>query len=49
MQDTLDPNIGQTEIKDLKMEIHRMELKYDSIKKAQEEINAEMLSAVQKA
>jgi hypothetical protein len=38
MQDALDPNVGQSEIEDLKKEIHRMELKYNSIKKAQDEI-----------
>lgn len=35
MQDALDPNVGQAEISDLKKEIHRMELKFQSIEKAQ--------------
>lgn len=35
MQDALDPNVGQAEISDLKKEIHRMDLKYQSIEKAQ--------------
>ena len=35
MQDTLDPTVGQTEIQDLKKELHRMELKYHSLTKEQ--------------
>lgn len=45
MQDALDPNVGQSEIEDLKKEIHRMELKFNSIKKAQDEIQNEMVRA----
>lgn len=48
MQDALDPNVGQSEIEDLKKEIHRMELKYNSIKKAQDEIQVEMIRAAKK-
>lgn len=33
MQDTLDPNIGQSEIVAMKQEIHRMELRYEQLKK----------------
>lgn len=29
MQDTLDPTVGQSEIQELKKEIHRMELRLD--------------------
>ena len=38
MQDALDPTIGQTEIVAMKKEIHRMELRYDQLKKKQEEM-----------
>jgi hypothetical protein len=48
MQDALDPNVGQSEIEDLKKEIHRMELKYNSIRKAQDEIVVEMNRAAKK-
>lgn len=33
MQDALDPNIGQTEIVAMKKEIHRMELRYEQLRK----------------
>jgi len=33
MQDALDPNIGQSEIVDMKKEIHRMELRYQQLRK----------------
>lgn len=36
MQDALDPNIGQTEIVAMKKEIHRMELRYEQLRKKQE-------------
>ena len=36
MQDALDPNIGQHEIVAMKKELHRMELKFDSLRKKQE-------------
>ncbi len=46
MQEALDPNVGQSEIEDLKKEIHRMELKYHSLTKEQEKITNEMLKTV---
>jgi coiled-coil domain-containing protein 40 len=36
MQDALDPNIGQSEIVAMKKEIHRMELRYEQLRKKQE-------------
>ena len=33
MQDELDPTIGQTEIVAMKKEIHRMELRYEQLRK----------------
>lgn len=48
MQEALDPNVGQSEIEELTKELHRMELKYQSLIKAQEKINTEMLRAVNK-
>ena len=33
MQDALDPNIGQSEIVAMKKEIHRMELRYEQLRK----------------
>jgi len=46
MQDTLDPNIGQSEIVAMKQEIHRMELRYQQLKKKQEQMIKEMERAV---
>ena len=46
MQDALDPNIGQTEIVAMKKEIHRMELRYEQLRKKQEEMIKEMERAV---
>ena len=34
----MDPNIGQSEIVDMKKEIHRMELRYQQLRKKQEEM-----------
>lgn len=48
MQDALDPTVGQTEIQELKKEIHRMELRLDDLRKKQETIIAEMDRAVYK-
>ena len=48
MQEALDPNVGQSEIEELTKELHRMELKYQSLLKAQEKINTDMLRAVNK-
>jgi DNA-binding ferritin-like protein (Dps family) len=46
MQDALDPNIGQSEIVAMKKEIHRMELRYEQLRKKQEQIIKEMERAV---
>lgn len=46
MQDALDPTIGQTEIVAMRKEIHRMELRYDQLRKKQEEMIKEMERAV---
>ena len=46
MQDTLDPNIGQSEIVAMKQEIHRMELRYEQLKKTQEQMIKDMERAV---
>lgn len=46
MQETLDPNIGQTEIVAMKIEIHRMELRYETLRKKQEEMIKDMERAV---
>ena len=42
MQDHLDPSIGQTEIVAMKKEIHRMELRYEQLRKKQEEMIKDM-------
>jgi chromosome segregation ATPase len=44
----LDPNIGQSELKDLKNEIHKMQLKLNDIKKKQEVLQTEMVREVPK-
>lgn len=46
MQDHLDPTIGQTEIVAMKKEIHRMELKYEDLRKKQEEMIKDMERSV---
>jgi hypothetical protein len=33
MQKTIDPNVGQKEMTDMKKEIHRMELRLDALRK----------------
>lgn len=33
MQEALDPNVGQSELQDLKKEIHRMELRLEDLRK----------------
>lgn len=42
MQETLDPTIGQKEIVAMKKEIHRMELRYEVLRKKQEDYIKEM-------
>lgn len=46
MQDALDPTIGQTEIVAMKKEIHRMELRYEQLRKKQEEMIKDMERSV---
>lgn len=46
MQDALDPTIGQTEIVLMRKEIHRMQLRYDQLKKRQEEMIKDMERAI---
>lgn len=46
MQDALDPTIGQTEIVAMRKEIHRMELRYDQLRKKQEEMIKDMERAI---
>jgi len=41
-----DPNIGQTEIVAMKKEIHRMELRYEQLRKKQEQMIKDMERAV---
>lgn len=46
MQDALDPTIGQTEIVLMRKEIHRMQLRFDQLKKKQEEMIKDMERAI---
>jgi hypothetical protein len=46
MQDSLDPTIGQTEIVAMRKEIHKMELRYDVLRKKQETMIKDMERAV---
>mmetsp|Transcript_3849 Transcript_3849/g.4213 ORF Transcript_3849/g.4213 Transcript_3849/m.4213 type:complete len:890 (+) Transcript_3849:56-2725(+) len=48
MQEALDPDIGQTEMKAMKKEIHRMELRYEQLRKKQEELIKEIERAIAK-
>lgn len=48
MQEALDPNVGQSEIEDLKKELHRMQLRYNSLIKEQDKILAEAEQALDK-
>ena len=48
IQEALDPEIGQSEIKLLKKEIHKMELKLEELRKRQENAIMEMERAVYK-
>lgn len=48
MQEVVDPNVGQTEIEELKKELHRMELRYASLIKEQSKILAEAERAIDK-
>ena len=46
MQEALDPTIGQTEIVAMRKEIHRMKLRYDQLRKKQEELIKDMERSV---
>jgi len=46
MKDTLDPEIGQKEIKAMQKEIHIMEMKFEKLWKQQEEMIKDMEWAV---
>ena len=46
MQDAFDTTIGQTEIVAMKKEIHRMELRYEQLRKKQEEMIKDMERSV---
>lgn len=35
MQQTIDPNVGQVEVTEMKKEIHRMEIKLEKLKRKQ--------------
>lgn len=48
MQKTIDPNVGQKEMQEMKKEIHRMELKLEDLRKNQEKLILEMERAVSK-
>ena len=48
MQEALDPNVGQSEIEELKKELHRMELRYASLLKEQSKIIAQAQRAIDK-
>ena len=48
MQEALDPNVGQSEIEELKAELHRMELRYNSLLKEHAKIIAEAQRAIDK-
>lgn len=48
MQMTIDPNVGQKEMQDMKKEIHRMKLKLESLEQKQTKLMKSMTSAVNK-
>lgn len=48
MQEALDPNVGQSELEELKKELHRMELRHASLIKEQAKILAEAERAIDK-
>jgi hypothetical protein len=45
-QAALDPNVGATEIREMTLEIHRMQLRYASMLKLQEKMIQEMEKSV---
>merc|ERR1712078_482029 len=48
MQEALDPSVGQAETTMMKKEIHRMELRYEQLKRRQEQMIMEMERAIHK-
>jgi len=48
MQEQLDPNVGQHDIKNLKKQIHIMELQLDDIRKKQDQLIIEIERSVYK-
>merc|ERR1711988_138979 len=48
MQDALDPNVGQQESAAMKREIHRMELRYEQLKRRQDQMILEMERVIHK-
>jgi coiled-coil domain-containing protein 40 len=47
-RDALDPSVGQLETQNMEKEIHRMELRYDTLLREQERLSLEMESAILK-
>jgi hypothetical protein len=48
MQSTLDPNVGRSENEEIIKELHRMQLRHDSIIKEQDRVIKLMERAVEK-
>merc|ERR1719183_3114209 len=48
MQEALDPNVGQAESAAMKREIHRMELRYEQLKRRQDQMILEMERVIHK-
>lgn len=47
-REALDPSVGETEVQNMEREIHRMEIRLDTLKREQERLSAEMEKAVLK-
>lgn len=47
-KEALDPSVGQDEVANMEKEIHRMELRYDALKREMERLSGEMERAVLK-
>ena len=47
-REALDPSVGQTEVQNMEKEIHRMEVRLESLKREQERLSSEMEKAVMK-
>lgn len=48
MQEALDPNIGQSELQQLKKELHRMELRLEELRKKQDQLIQEIERTIEK-